>query len=517
MRNERLIDHIDGIAPPLTLDDVRRRLPRDAAVVVDRGFDADVPVTFEPKAAQPERPVVRVFAVAASVAVAVLFGVFVIFNLVSDDRSVSTADGGIDANFGADFDDGYPDFEEYEEAALAYIDCLESAGVEHIVEIEADTSLYLVDTVEESEDLVATCYASFRNEDVAYQDWLAERSRDLGVDETTARLRGCLDVHGIEWNGDMHDGQLGGLLVDHNIDRFTCLPFPSASVDPASPDQSQVSASAEILRSVRLNDDDSLLIISAIEVLVADCMTDHGFPYVPEPPRLEELLPSSQRSEIETTIPTIFQESTGQHSYRASELFDEAIAFRTDPPNPTSSENSLYVASLAEADQALYSGALNGTPGNDGCVAAAEQGLLGGAIDFSEFLASKADRGLIRSRLTEIVLFGEAIMPLLEEWDTCMSQAGFPDLFAPNAVVLDLLERYAENFVEAATYETSVATADHECRSLLEFDARAEVGIETEAKVLLDAQQAAIARIALIDETVLNEASNVLASSDPSR
>ena len=89
MLDVRLRDHIDDIAPPLSLAEIRERTPAEAAVELEECGPEPVLVEFE--TAEPDRPRGRVLAAAAAVIVASLLGGFALAALVGDRGDVTTA------------------------------------------------------------------------------------------------------------------------------------------------------------------------------------------------------------------------------------------------------------------------------------------------------------------------------------------------------------------------------------------------------------------------------------------
>ena len=93
MLSERLRDHLDEVAPPLTLDEVRERPPAELPVdfgLAERSGDS---VVFEFETAEPEQPRSRALAIAAAVVIVVLVGGFALTLLSPDRQDLSTADG----------------------------------------------------------------------------------------------------------------------------------------------------------------------------------------------------------------------------------------------------------------------------------------------------------------------------------------------------------------------------------------------------------------------------------------
>jgi len=293
------------------------------------------------------------------------------------------------------------------------------------------------------------------------------------------------------------------LLPDGLRQPDVCVPWetPVSSSDDAETSRRSASALNQ-LRALEPNPEDALLMFTAVEISLAECIQARGHDYVPEPPTLEDLLASEAFVQLETSIPVVLVDGEGSGSYRLKTTLANFIA-----PRPSDSRNSQVRSSLNEADEAAHSADFTGV---DGCLSFAERRLLGD-FEYSDFLSVESDRQEIISRLRQAFVFGEQIAPQLEQWDACMTANGFPDLFSPNAVVLDLVERYSVgDETQASQYEVEVATADAACRDEIDFDDRADARNEAYGQALLAEFEQAVERIRQINSLMIREASAII-------
>ena len=124
-----------------------------------------------------------------------------------------------------EFDDGDVSFEEYDAAALRYRECLLDAGMRlGGFDLDPETQIYtvLVDRDMDADPQASQCYAAFGPIDAAWQIRVEAERIALGLDNTTSKLRNCLDVWNIPWDEDMHNGVLSGLLIESGVDPLDC-------------------------------------------------------------------------------------------------------------------------------------------------------------------------------------------------------------------------------------------------------------------------------------------------------
>ncbi|MBP1327389.1 hypothetical protein JOF28_002621 [Leucobacter exalbidus] len=248
-----------------------------------------------------------------------------------------------------------------------------------------------------------------------------------------------------------------------------------------------------------------------IEELVAECMTEEGFEYLPNVQSGNFYSPSEDG---EDTGPDWgsqeFAENYGYGiiDYPGMEESNQQAEEYNDP-------NEEYTSSLSEKQLTAYYNALHGPGPNDeemlameegdgsyaynwetaGCYGAAQheaQGESGSSQDayedpeFAELFASMQD---VWSVLYDENSDNEVVAKLNSEWQECMAEAGFTEYPSPNAVTNALYEEqnelynstsedgeYQEPSKEARDEfkqrEITIATADFACKKDLKYDAK---------------------------------------------
>jgi hypothetical protein len=241
------------------------------------------------------------------------------------------------------------------------------------------------------------------------------------------------------------------------------------------------------------DDSDEIAKREKVEALVADCMADEGFEYIP----VDQHKPKAVTPYMDGYGT---EQWAAQHGYGAFPTAEESqqMQAQIESEDP----NLDYVESLSESDQGAYYSALQSPPpgGDDieavksgeapaydweeaGCQGRAEHEVNGDDPTRSERFEPlvEAMNALVQDQLAD-----PAMAPIDGEWSECMADAGYPDLPTRQSAADAVFGQSSEYWDSGATdepsakltagwraFELEVAVADFRCAEAVDYETKA--------------------------------------------
>lgn len=120
-------------------------------------------------------------------------------------------------------------FEEYEQAAFAFRDCLTNLGnPPNTFYLDPDSRIYQYTVYGGPDDdggQYNQCYQHFYEYDSTWQLAVDAELTRLGLNKHLNRLRDCLEEWDLPWKEDEHKGILAVRLAENGIFNVSCKPF----------------------------------------------------------------------------------------------------------------------------------------------------------------------------------------------------------------------------------------------------------------------------------------------------
>lgn len=266
-----------------------------------------------------------------------------------------------------------------------------------------------------------------------------------------------------------------------------CTASPTADPGPVATEASESPLTSFFAEAFGVTSDPVALAQQQrrMQDLVASCMLEDGFEYVPR-------VPQDDAAPADDDLPELgSSEFAEQYGYGITTL-GELVG--TEPADP----NEQLLASMSDEGRAEWETALYGAPSTDpelavgsaGCLGEAQREVYGGdVLDDPRFLELSAELG----PLYEAVDVDPRVVEATAEWSLCMGDAGH-DVTSPAEAVSALyaelesvLQEGEDVPADLTRREVLVATADHECQADTGLAAtRAEVERELEEQFVAD-------------------------------
>jgi hypothetical protein len=225
-----------------------------------------------------------------------------------------------------------------------------------------------------------------------------------------------------------------------------------------------------------------------VEKLVATCMAEEGFEYIPVDQNQGQSFSSDDMEDTNT------EEWVASHGYGMSQTPEE-IEESNDNAVEWVDPNQPYVESLSEGEMTAYYEVLYGAQPTDeelnddgsydykwenaGCQGAAQHEIQG------ESVYEQEEHKALFDSINEIYTDVEAdpkVKKLNSEWAACMADAGYPDYKAKQEAVQDVIDKSnalweenpetgptEEQQAEAREYEIEIALADFKCADAMDY------------------------------------------------
>lgn len=244
--------------------------------------------------------------------------------------------------------------------------------------------------------------------------------------------------------------------------------------------------------------------LADVEKITAECMRSRGFEYIALDPELAAVGGGGAQpggsggggegggvSDVGVASPG--SEDVAAYGYGISTLDTE----QEGGGDATGDPNEEIVAGMSEAEKAAYETALEGDGGDDGgCYGTAYKQIMGDRsrpedviqAEFSD-LVGEADA------LAERAQRDDRIVGALEDWASCMADAGHTGFTTPDEAMESIQARFIEiqeaeggasdDLATLQADEVKLAVADSECQASSELEqVRYEVQVELEQEFL---------------------------------
>lgn len=218
--------------------------------------------------------------------------------------------------------------------------------------------------------------------------------------------------------------------------------------------------------------EDRTVLWNAEELLVANCMTDHGWDYEPQPAYIMEA--QLEQSVVRRRVLTWHWDDPAQAKARGYGIAESGgVPELQTPPTP----NLDYAMSLSPVEQRRYAEDMNGdqgssihlslpnggeiTVGKNGCLASARREIYGNVESFAEWHSVAI---YFSDLIPGAVLSDPHAARAVKSWQQCMVDRAFKSFSGPDEA-FSYAHRYFtdEAFERAQDDEIAQAVADAEC------------------------------------------------------
>jgi hypothetical protein len=279
----------------------------------------------------------------------------------------------------------------------------------------------------------------------------------------------------------------------------------SDSAEELDPSKSPLTEYTEVIYGNQDQDDYNKQQVE-VEKLVAVCMAEEGFEYIPVDPYQGQVSSSEEMEDTDT------EEWVASHGYGMTQTPEE-IEESEDNAVEWVDPNQPYVESLSEGEMTAYYEVLYGVQPTDeelnddgsydykwedaGCQGAAQHEVQGENVYEQEEHKALFDS---MNAIYEDLMADPEMKKLDAEWVSCMADAGYTDFKAKQEAVQNVIDKSnalweenpetgptEEQQAEARDYELEIAMADFKCSEKIDYtDKATAIQFELEEQFITD-------------------------------
>jgi hypothetical protein len=243
-----------------------------------------------------------------------------------------------------------------------------------------------------------------------------------------------------------------------------------------------------------------------VEKLVAACMAEEGFEYIPVDQNQGQVVSSEEMEDTDT------EEWVASHGYGMSQTPEE-IEDSNDNAVEWVDPNQPYIESLSEGEATAFYEVLYGVQPTDeelnedgsydykwedaGCQGAAQHEIQGESVYEQEENKALFDS---MNAIYEDLVANPEMKKLDTEWASCMADAGYPDFKGKQEAVQNVIDKSnalweenpetgptEEQQAEVREYELDLAMADFKCADKMDYTNKATaIQFELEEQFIAD-------------------------------